>query len=189
MGMGGAMGGVAGFVCAMCAAASAFGAPDVRKVEVERLIPDTQAVSSNVVFAQPARLAAGDGLELDASVQRMMRFGFTVADMHAIPLNPVPLRYGLPVDEQASRDDRVQLTRHFAVGTLMLLQRDSTAFRELGGRQYFREDAVSGIKFFPLTGAALHLGAGALVSMDKYDPGSALFGRPFVAMAQVGVRF
>lgn len=197
MGMGGAMGGVAGFVCVMCAAATALAAPEMQNgllVERVRLLPDTVTVASSAVVAELPGLRVTElklELELDASVQRMLRLGFTIADMHAIPVASVPLRYGLPVDEQAFRDDRVNLTAdgRFAVGTLMLLQRDATAFRELAGRQYFRDDAVTGLKFFPVAGVPVHVGVGLLVSMDRYDESSALFGRPFLATSQVGVRF
>lgn len=186
MGKGGAMGGVAGFVCAVCAAANAFAAPGVREVEDNQLIPDTDLVSQKVVVSEPTRAA---DVELDVSMKRMMRFGFELKDMHALPLSRVTHRFGLPVDEQASRDDRVNLTSNgrFAAGTLIQLQRDMTAFKELAGQKFFREDAVPGLKYFPVKDA--HFGAGLMLSLDRREQSSALFGVPFLALAQVGVRF
>lgn len=187
MGKGGAMGSVAGFVCAMCAVANAFAAPGVREVEENQLIPDTYTVSAKVVVSEAPR--TGDSAELDASVKRMMRLGFSILDMHAIPVSRISFRYGLPVDEQASRDDKVNLTSNgsFAAGTMIQLQRDMTAFRELAGRQFFREDAVPGLKYFPTKD--LHVGAGVMLSLDRREESSKLFGVPFLAIAQVGVRF
>lgn len=174
-------------LCAMCAVTSAFAKPSVREVEDSQLVPDTAIVSQQVVVSEPR--AEPSTPQFDASVRRMLRFGFSFREMHELPASRIGLRYGLPVDEQATRDDRVMLNESFAVGTLAALQRDFAAYRDFGGQKFFRDDAVAGLKYFPVRGLDLHLGAGLLVSVDQHDPSSAVFGRPYLAISQVGFRF
>ena len=189
MGKGRSFGSVVGPVCAVCASSTAFGSPDLRAVQPNVLIPDTN-VQAQVNLEKP-KLAMGVSVELEPSMKRMLRLGFAVEDMHAIPVSRVGFRYGLPVDEQASRDDRVNLSSSgsIAAGTLVNLVRDERGFRDFAGRQMFREDGVPGLKLFPFDGHPLHVGFGVMVSVDKKDDKSQVFGRPYLALAQVGFRF
>src|SRR4051812_4276299 len=102
MGSGVGMGGAAAWALALGVASLAVAAP-VRSDK--RLVPNSPTAAE--VTARPVAPSAADDSK---SLKRMVRYGLSLEQMQQIPVAPEHFRFGVPYDDFAWRDDRVNLT-------------------------------------------------------------------------------
>jgi hypothetical protein len=176
------MGGAVAWACALCVASLAVAAPARSE---NRLVPDSAPQVD--VSARPVAPSASES----KSLKRMMRYGVTLEEMQKLHAAPQQFHFGVPYDELAIRDDRVNLlpSGRLSAGTILRIQRDFTRFRETAGVRFFKPEAVPGLMLSPFNSLPIEIGAGGVVSLDEFAANSLLASRAFFATLQLGLVF